>query len=237
VAIVGAHRRGLLPVSGGFHNGQRFAIDFSARLDAAGRTHVGDADQNTSYFNYGQPLLAVATGTVVEAVDRYPDQIPNHNVPVSWEADGNHVIIALDEGIFAGYAHLKPGSVRVHRGQRVRRGQVLGLLGNSGNTTGAIEATTSRAMSVANFVEVSIIIESRFGADAQRDLDTFIERAGIELAAVDLEQANVARRAFTRFGKGRHPAGLNYGDCFAYALATVAASPCSTRVTTSRGPT
>jgi Peptidase family M23 len=137
VAIVGAHRRGLLPVGGGLHNGQRFAIDFSALLDAAGRTHVGDADQNTSYFNYGQPVLAVAAGTVVEAVDRYPDQIPNHNVPVGLEAaDGNHVIIAVDEGIFAGYAHLKPGSVRVHRGQRVRRGQILGLLGNSGNTSG-----------------------------------------------------------------------------------------------------
>lgn len=89
----------------------------------------------------------------------------------------------------------------------------------------AIEATTSRAMSVASFVEVSIVIESRFGADGQRDLDTFIERAGIDLAAVDLEQANVARRAFSRFGKGRRPAGLNYGDCFAYALATVRGEP------------
>jgi ribonuclease VapC len=89
----------------------------------------------------------------------------------------------------------------------------------------AIEATTSRAVSVASFVEVSIVIESRFGADGQRDLDTFIERAGIELTAVDLEQANVARRAFSRFGKGRHPAGLNYGDCFAYALATVRGEP------------
>jgi ribonuclease VapC len=89
----------------------------------------------------------------------------------------------------------------------------------------AIEATPSRTMSVASFVEVSIVIESRFGADGQRDLDTFIERAGIDLAAVDLEQTRVARRAFTRFGKGRHPAGLNYGDCFAYALATVRGEP------------
>ena len=89
----------------------------------------------------------------------------------------------------------------------------------------AIEAADSRAMSVATFVEVSIIIESRFGADGLRDLDTFLERAAIELAAVDLEQAKVARRAFSRFGKGRHPAGLNYGDCFAYALATVRGEP------------
>jgi ribonuclease VapC len=89
----------------------------------------------------------------------------------------------------------------------------------------AIEATESRAMSVANFVEVSIVIESRFGAEGLRDLDTFIDRASVELAIVDVEQANVARRAFSRFGKGRHPAGLNFGDCFAYALAMVRGQP------------
>lgn len=89
----------------------------------------------------------------------------------------------------------------------------------------AIEAADSRSMSVATFLEVSIVIESRFGAEGIRDLDMFIERAAIELVAVDLEQVNVARRAFSRFGKGRHPAGLNYGDCFAYALATVRGEP------------
>lgn len=89
----------------------------------------------------------------------------------------------------------------------------------------AIEAAESRVMSTATFVEASMIIESRFGAEGLRDLDLFIERAGIELAAVDSEQAHVARRAFSRFGKGRHRAGLNYGDCFAYALATVLGEP------------
>ncbi|HEX9941139.1 MAG TPA: type II toxin-antitoxin system VapC family toxin [Thermoanaerobaculia bacterium] len=89
----------------------------------------------------------------------------------------------------------------------------------------AIEAAESRVMSAAIFVEVSIVIESRLGAEGLRDLDLFIERAGIELAPVDAEQAHVARRAFSRFGKGRHRAGLNYGDCFAYALATVLGEP------------
>lgn len=89
----------------------------------------------------------------------------------------------------------------------------------------AIEAAESRMMSTASFVEVSIVIESRFGAEGIRDLDLFVERAGIGLAAVDAEQAHVARRAFSRFGKGRHPAGLNYGDCFVYALATVLGEP------------
>jgi ribonuclease VapC len=95
--------------------------------------------------------------------------------------------------------------------------------------TEAIEAADSRSMSVATLVEISIVIESRFGSDGLRDLDTFIERAATELVAVDLEQANVARRAFSRFGKGRHPAGLNYGDCFAYALATVRTEPLLSR--------
>jgi ribonuclease VapC len=89
----------------------------------------------------------------------------------------------------------------------------------------SIEAADSRVMSVASFVEVSILLESRFGAEGLRDLDQFIERAGIELAPVDLEQARVARGAFSRFGKGRHPAALNYGDCFSYALARVLGEP------------
>jgi ribonuclease VapC len=54
-----------------------------------------------------------------------------------------------------------------------------------------------------------------------RDLDLFIERAGIELIEVDVEQARAARRGFARYGKGRHKAGLNFGDCFSYALASV----------------
>jgi ribonuclease VapC len=89
----------------------------------------------------------------------------------------------------------------------------------------ALEAAESRTMSTATFVEVSIVLESRFGAEGLRDLDLFIERAGIALVSVDTEQAQAARRAFSRFGKGRHPAGLNYGDCFSYALAAVLGEP------------
>jgi len=83
----------------------------------------------------------------------------------------------------------------------------------------AIEAAESTRMSVASFVETSIVIESRYGAEGLRDLDRFISRAGIELIPVDREQGQLARSAFSRFGKGRHRAGLNYGDCFAYAAA------------------
>jgi ribonuclease VapC len=89
----------------------------------------------------------------------------------------------------------------------------------------AIEAAGSRVISVASFVEVSIVIESRFGAEGLQVLDLFLDRAGIELAAVDSEQGKLARRAFSRFGKGRHSAGLNFGDCFSYALAVSRGEP------------
>jgi len=89
----------------------------------------------------------------------------------------------------------------------------------------AIEAADSAALSVASFVEASIVIEARHGADGLRALDRFIERAGIVVAAVDIEQGKLARDAFSRFGKGRHAAALNFGDCFSYALATVLGEP------------
>ncbi len=89
----------------------------------------------------------------------------------------------------------------------------------------AIEGAESRRLSVANLVEISIVLEARFGAEGSRALDQFIDRAAIEPVPVDLAQSNAARAAFARYGKGRHAAGLNFGDCFAYALATVLGEP------------
>jgi ribonuclease VapC len=91
--------------------------------------------------------------------------------------------------------------------------------------TEAIEAAESRSLSVASFVETSLVIEARFGAEGIRHLDRLIERAGVTLVPVDLEQGKLARQAFTRFGKGRHAAGLNFGDCFSYALAQFLGEP------------
>jgi len=89
----------------------------------------------------------------------------------------------------------------------------------------AIESAERCVMSTASFVESSMVIESRYGPDGTRDLDLFISKARIELVAVDEDQAHAARDAFRRYGKGRHAAGLNFGDCFAYALAKVSGSP------------
>jgi len=89
----------------------------------------------------------------------------------------------------------------------------------------AIMAAEMRWLSVASFVETSIVIEVRYGADGLRDLDLYLSKAGIERVAVDPEQGEAARRAFRQYGKGRHPAGLNFGDCFAYALARLKNEP------------
>ena len=80
-------------------------------------------------------------------------------------------------------------------------------------------------MSVANFFEAAMVVESRAGAAGGADLDYLIERAPIELEPVTVAQAHAARRAWRRFGKGNHPARLNYGDCFAYALSEVTREP------------
>ncbi len=89
----------------------------------------------------------------------------------------------------------------------------------------AIEAAESRFLSTASFVECSMILESRYGADGIRDLDLFIAKAQVSLVPVDAEQADLARRAFRKYGKGRHAAGLNFGDCFSYALAQALDEP------------
>jgi len=85
--------------------------------------------------------------------------------------------------------------------------------------TQAIETGSPRLFSAANLLEASIVVDSRKGEGGGRELDLVIYRAGIEIVPVDQDQAEIARIAWRRFGKGRHPAALNYSDCFAYALA------------------
>ena len=85
--------------------------------------------------------------------------------------------------------------------------------------TEAIESAERRCLSAANLVEASMILESRHGADGVRALDRLLSTAGVEVVPVDSAQAYAAREAFRAYGKGRHAAGLNFGDCFAYALA------------------
>ena len=87
-----------------------------------------------------------------------------------------------------------------------------------------VEAPHCR-MSAVSFLEVAMVLESRGGAAAGHELDVFIREAAIDLEPVTSVHAQAARRAWRRFGKGNHPAGLNFGDCFAYALAEATKEP------------
>ena len=88
-----------------------------------------------------------------------------------------------------------------------------------------LEADPVRLISAANVLETAIVLESRSGEAAGREVDLFLHRAIVEVTAVDGDQVEIARAAFRRFGKGRHLAGLNFGDSFAYALATASGEP------------
>jgi ribonuclease VapC len=88
-----------------------------------------------------------------------------------------------------------------------------------------IEADPVRLLSAASFLETASIIDDRFGNEGARDLKLFLAEAEIEIDPVTLDPAEVAREAYRRFGKGNHPAALNFGDCFAYALARIRGEP------------
>lgn len=89
----------------------------------------------------------------------------------------------------------------------------------------AIDKADACSISAGNFLELSIVTESQLGPEGSRQCDMFLHRAGIVIEPVTVEQARLARQAFLDFGKGRHPAGLNFGDCFAYALSKVTGEP------------
>ena len=95
------------------------------------------------------------------------------------------------------------------------RGKLLQLLSES----------ETRLLSAANALETAMVVESRRGEAAGRELDLFLHRTKIEIVAVDEEQFSIARFAWRKFRRGRHPAALNFGDCFAYALTKTSSEP------------
>ena len=89
----------------------------------------------------------------------------------------------------------------------------------------AITAAGRRLVSAATVIETGIVIEARQGEAAGREFDLFVVRANLQIVPVDAEQADLARSAWRKYGKGRHAAGLNFGDCFTYALAKSTGEP------------
>lgn len=133
-----SHRGAMAAVGGRLNGSERFAIDW-VRFDLADdplRTFHGDSSKNQDYLAYDADILAVADGTVDSVVsdmaDEPPQQAPELEID---ELGGNHIILDIGSGNHAFYAHLIPGSPKVRVGDHVTRGQVIGKLGNSGNTT------------------------------------------------------------------------------------------------------
>lgn len=131
------HRRALIPVNGKARVAQRFAADW-IKFGTDGQVAREDPSKNANWYGYGAEVLAVADAVVVDVKDGIPENVPlteKRAVPITLETiGGNYVILDLGNGYFAFYAHLQPKSISVKVGDKVRRGSVLGLLGNSGNS-------------------------------------------------------------------------------------------------------
>jgi hypothetical protein len=129
------HTRAALPVNGRVWVAQRYAVDWE-QTDAGGRIYAGPREKLESYAIFGQPVLAVADALVVSIIDGEPEQTPGNyptNIPLD-KADGNCVILDLGGHRYALYAHMQPGSIKVRSGEKVHLGQVIGLVGDTGNS-------------------------------------------------------------------------------------------------------
>jgi murein DD-endopeptidase MepM/ murein hydrolase activator NlpD len=115
---------------------ERFAIDW-VRLDAEGRVFTGDANKLTSYHYYGTPVHSVAEGVVVNLYDDADEQVPGVEAKgiTTENIGGNMLVVDIGGGAYAFYAHLQKGSLKARLGEHVAAGQVIGLLGNTGNST------------------------------------------------------------------------------------------------------
>ena len=131
------HRRLIIVTGGKARIPARFAIDWT-RIDADGRLVHGDRTNNANWYSYGAEVLAGANAVVADVKDGIPENEGGTGkwaVPFTLDVGGgNYVMLDLGKSNFAFYAHLQPKSIRVRVGQKVRRGQVLGLLGNSGHS-------------------------------------------------------------------------------------------------------
>jgi hypothetical protein len=132
---MGAHRMALNPIDGGLWAAERFAIDY-VQLGADGKLFAGDQTNVASYPYFGADIHAVADGPVVAAVDGMPEQVPGKS-PTGLalnEYAGNHIVQDLGDGNYALYAHIKTGAVKVKPGDQLKAGQVIGSVGNTGNS-------------------------------------------------------------------------------------------------------
>ncbi len=131
------HIRAMLPLDDHIWFSQRFAIDWE-QVDADGRFVAGDPSVPESYTIYGKKVLAGSDGTVVHVLDglenQVPGELPGTSIALN-EADGNSVVVDIGDGLYMMYAHLEKGSVSVAVGDRIKRGQPIARVGNTGNSS------------------------------------------------------------------------------------------------------
>jgi murein DD-endopeptidase MepM/ murein hydrolase activator NlpD len=173
------HRRTMIPAFGQTGIAQRFAIDW-LRLGGEGNPFHDDRKVNANWYGYGTEVLSVADAVVTEVKDGIPENVPlssERAVPITLDTiGGNHVILSLGAAKFAFYAHLQPGSIRVKVGQRVRRGHVLGLVGNSGNSDAPhLHFHIGNENSPIQSEGLPFVMESFTLLDTAKDLDEVIE--------------------------------------------------------------
>ena len=178
-AEIGPHRFVTNPVNGTLAPSEQFAIDWF-KVDAQGKAFRTDGKTSEDWLCYGAELLAVAPGTVIETVRDMPDGPPGAaptNLTIA-EFAGNHVTLDLGNGRYAVYAHMAPHSVSVHVGDHLKTGDKLGLLGNSGNTTGPhlhfqiSDRPSTLDTTALPFVFERMVLENRTSADMD-DMDIF----------------------------------------------------------------
>jgi hypothetical protein len=181
------HRRALLTFSGELRVPQRFAIDW-IRVGAGDQSFSGDPLENPNYHAYGAEVLAVADGTVVRTNDGVDENIPGETPGPDVEPGGNFVVLDLGGGQQVLYAHLIPGSLRVQTGEAVNRGDVIGLLGNSGNSTEPhLHFHVARTVNLQSlsaldaiglpFVHASFVIQRNRPVLGERQLELPLDRA------------------------------------------------------------
>jgi hypothetical protein len=177
------HRTSMATLNGLLTNSQRFAIDWK-RMDDAGHFYEGDKTSNDSYIDYGDDIIAVANGTITKTLDTMdanaPGVLPANDPVLSQQltvetVDGNHIVQDIGGGVFAFYAHLQKGSLLVKPGDKVKKGQVIAKLGNTGNANAShMHFHLMNGPSVLGSDGVPYVID-RFAYDGQVAPETVLQ--------------------------------------------------------------
>jgi murein DD-endopeptidase len=171
------HRRAITAIDGHIYSAERFAIDW-VKVGPNGDSRHDGSSRNDNWWGWGEPVLAVADGEITEVVDEFPDNTPRVLPPVTLDnIGGNHVILKIAPDRYVCYAHLQHRSIKVHLHDRVRTGDTLALLGNSGNTTGAhlhLQVTDRNSMLEAQGVPFEFANFTYLGPGADYELDKHV---------------------------------------------------------------